>query len=95
MNTQSRIYVTLSPRIRKALELCAALDGSSSASYAANLLSGAILLDIERSEVLHEEWKKMEREALENGSWEGQHFAALEKFAGESSIFCSTLFWLK
>ncbi len=83
MNVQSRIYVTLSPRVRKALELCAALDGSTSASYAANLLSQAVFQDIERSVALREQWSQMEREALEQGSWEGQKFAILEKLQGE------------
>ena len=79
MNTQARIYVTLSPRVRKALELCAAVDGSTSASYAANLLSQAVFQDIERSAVLREQWVQMEREALEQGSWDGQKFSILEK----------------
>jgi hypothetical protein len=83
MNTQSRIYVTLSPRVRKALELCAALDGSSSASYAANLLSLAVFQDIERSVALREQWSQMEREALEQGSWEIQKFSILAKLQGE------------
>lgn len=83
MNTQSRIYVTLSPRVRKALELCAALDGSTSASYAANLLSQAVFQDIERSTALREQWSQMEREVLEQGSWEGQKFSILEKLQGE------------
>ncbi len=83
MNTQSRIYVTLSPRVRKALELCAALDGSTPASYAANLLSARIFQDIERSVVLSEQWTQMEREAMEKGSWEGQQFSPLEKLQGE------------
>ena len=83
MNAQARIYVTLSPRVRKALELCAALDGSTSASYAANLLSQAVFQDIERSTALREQWSQMEREALEQGSWEGQKFPILEKLQGE------------
>jgi len=83
MNAQTRIYVTLSPRVRKALELCAALDGSTSASYAANLLSLAVFQDIERSAALREQWSQMEREALEKGSWEGEQFSILEKLQGE------------
>ena len=85
MNTQNRIYVTLSPRIRKALELCAALDGSTPASYAANLLSSSIFQDIERSAVLSRLWTQMEHEAVEKGSWEGQQFSPLEKLQGEAS----------
>lgn len=79
MNTQTRIYVTLSPRVRKALELCAALDGSTSASYAASLLVQAVFQDIERSAALREQWGQMEREALENGSWEDSQFSVLQK----------------
>ncbi len=82
MNVQARIYVTLSPRVRKALELCAAVDGSTSASYAANLLSQAVFQDIERSVVLREQWEQMEREALEQGSWDSQKFSILEKMQG-------------
>ena len=82
MNAQSRIYVTLSPRVRKALELCAALDGSTSASYAANLLSQAVFQDIERSVALREQWSQMEREALEQGSWEDSQFPVLQKLQG-------------
>jgi hypothetical protein len=85
MNTQTRIYVTLSPRVRKALELCAALDGSTSASYAANLLSQAVFQDIERSIALREQWSKMEREALEQGSWDDQEFPVLEKLQSGTS----------
>lgn len=69
MNQQSRIYVTLSPRMRKALELCANLDGSSPASYAALVLSTALVREIERSPVLSERWLEMEREALLSGDW--------------------------
>ena len=83
MNPQSRIYVTLSPRVRKALELCAALDGSTPASYAANLLSQAVFQDIERSTALLEQWSQMEREALEQGSWEDHQFPILQKLQGE------------
>ena len=83
MNAQTRIYVTLSPRVRKALELCAALDGSTSASYAANLLSQAVFQDIERSVALREQWSQMEREALEQGTWESQKFPVLEKLQAE------------
>ena len=82
MNTQTRIYVTLSPRVRKALELCAALDGSTSASYAANLLSQAVFQDIERSAVLREQWSQMERTAIEQGSWDDHEFPVLEKLQG-------------
>lgn len=70
MNTQNRIYVTLSPRMRKALELCANLDGSNAASYAAILLSTAVTQEIEKSPALRERWLEMEREALLKGGWD-------------------------
>jgi hypothetical protein len=64
------------------LELCAAFDGSLPSSYAANLLSFAVLQDIERSPILSEQWAQIEQELLEKGSWEGQ-FSPLEKLLGE------------
>ncbi len=70
MNTQNRLYLTLSPRVRKALDLCATLDGSSPASYGATLLWSALSREIEGSSALYERWKVMERKALEEGSWE-------------------------
>ncbi len=69
MNTQNRIYVTLSPRIRTALNVCATLDGSTSATYAASLLSAALLQEIEKRPALREHWSELEREALRKGSW--------------------------
>lgn len=69
MNTQNRISVTLSPRMRKALELCADLDGTNPASYAATLLTTAIAQDIEKSPVLRERWLELEREALLTRNW--------------------------
>ena len=69
MNTQNRIYVTLSPRIRAALSLCATLDGSTPATYAAPLLSSALLQEIEKRPALSESWIELEREALQNGTW--------------------------
>jgi hypothetical protein len=70
MSIQNRIYVTLSPRMRRALELCAALDGSTPASYAAMLLSSALIVEIEKHPALQERWVELEREALLKGSWE-------------------------
>lgn len=70
MNSPTRIYLSLSPRMRKALDLCIALDGSPAASYAANILSTALMQEIERSPALQERWTKLEREALERGSWD-------------------------
>lgn len=86
MNIQNRIYVTLSPRIRKALELCATLDGSTVASYAANLLSPVLFHEIEKSPALHDRWIEMEREALEKGTWEGNDIASLDKLDEEFTV---------
>src|SRR6266849_5351330 len=71
MNAPARIYVTLSPRIRKLLDFCAALDGSAPASYAANLLSSSLMQEVEKSSALRERWAELEREALQMGSWDG------------------------
>lgn len=70
MGVQNRIYVTLSPRMRKALELCATLDGSTPASYAAMLMSSALTLEIEKHPALQERWVELEREALLKASWD-------------------------
>jgi hypothetical protein len=70
MSIQNRTYVTLSPRMRKALELCATFDGSAPASYAAMLLSSALTAEIERHPALRERWVELEREALQAGSWD-------------------------
>ncbi len=70
MSPQQRIYVTLSPRMRKALELCAILDGSTPASYGAVLLNAALMEEIDRHPALQERWIELEREALLRGSWE-------------------------
>src|SRR5690348_1788977 len=70
MNTPARIYVTLSPRIRKMLEFCAELDGSAPASYAANLLSSALVREIEKSPAMHQRWIELEREAIQAKSWD-------------------------
>jgi hypothetical protein len=71
MGTQNRIYLTLSPRMRKALELCATLDSSSPATYAATLISSALAQEIEKRPALRERWIELEREALLKGSWDG------------------------
>jgi len=42
-----------------------------------------VFQDIERSTALREQWSQMEREALEQGSWESQKFAILEKLQEE------------
>ncbi len=70
MPSQQRVYVTLSPRMRKALELCAALDGSTPAAYGAALLNTALMQEIERHPALQEYWITLEREALLRGSWD-------------------------
>ncbi len=70
MGTQNRIYLTLSPRMRKALELCAALDGSSPATYAATLISSALAQEIEKHPALQDRWVELEREALLKRSWD-------------------------
>ncbi|MDQ2714139.1 MAG: hypothetical protein M3Z08_04455 [Chloroflexota bacterium] len=70
MGIQNRTYVTLSPRMRKALELCATFDGSTPASYAAMVLSSALTLEIEHHPALQERWHELAREALLKGSWD-------------------------
>lgn len=70
MSTPTRIYVTLSPRMRKMLEFCANLDGSAPATYAANLLSSALVQEIEKSPAMRERWIELEREALQAKSWD-------------------------
>ncbi len=64
MGVQNRIYVTLSPRMRRALELCATFDGSTPASYAAMLMTSALTLEIEKHPALQERWVELEREAF-------------------------------
>ncbi|GCE29456.1 hypothetical protein KDA_49400 [Dictyobacter alpinus] len=78
MNAPTRIYLSLSPRIRKALDLCVALDGSPAASYAANILSTALMHEIGKSPALQERWTKLERDALQRGSWD---FSSLDGIA--------------
>jgi hypothetical protein len=56
--------------MRKALELVAGLDGSTTASYASQLLSGAIKNDIKDSPVLLAKWAELEKEAMLNESWD-------------------------
>src|SRR5258708_334677 len=79
MGIQNRIYMTLSPRMRRALELCATFDGSTSASYAAMLMSSALTLEIEKHPALQERWVELEREALLKGSWEAISLPGLSK----------------
>ena len=70
MAIQNRISVTLSPRMRKALELAAGLDGSTTATYASQLLSSAIKSELKDSPVLYEKWLQLEKEAIEQESWD-------------------------
>lgn len=63
MAIQNRINVTLSPRMKKALELAAGLEGSTTASYASQLLSSAIRADLKDSPVLYDKWLQLEKEA--------------------------------
>src|SRR5436309_143917 len=79
MSTQNRIYMTLSPRMRRALELCAAFDGSTPASYAAMLMSSALTVEIGRHPALYERWVELEREALLKGSWDAVSFPGVTK----------------
>ncbi|WP_162005258.1 hypothetical protein [Dictyobacter vulcani] len=59
-----------------------ALDGSPSASYAANVLSTALMQEIEKSPALQERWAKLEREALQRGSWD---FSSLDGIPAPTS----------
>jgi hypothetical protein len=70
MSIQNRISVTLSPRMKKALELAAGLDGSTTATYATQLLSSAIKNDIKEDPILLEKWIEVEKEAIKNESWD-------------------------
>lgn len=67
---QNRINVILSPRMNKALELAAGLEGSTTASYASQLLSSAIRADLKDSPVLYDKWLQLEKEAMEHESWD-------------------------
>lgn len=70
MNTQNRISVTLSPRMKKALELAAGLEGTTTASHATQLLSLAIKSEIKDDPILFQKWIELEKEALKNESWD-------------------------
>src|SRR5579859_2132677 len=78
VSTPARIYVTLSPRIRKMLEFCAGLDGSAPATYAANLLSLALMQEIEKSPAMNERWTELEREAIQMESWDGPRLPSFD-----------------
>jgi len=66
MAIQNRISVTLSPRMKKALELAAGLDGSTTATYASQLLSSAIKAELKDSPVLYDKWLQLEKEAMQH-----------------------------
>lgn len=70
MAIQNRISVTLSPRMKKALELVAGLDGSTTATYASQLLSSAIKSELKDSPVLYDKWLQLEKQAMKNESWD-------------------------
>lgn len=70
MSIQNRISVTLSPRMKKALELAAGLEGSTTATYATQLLSQAIKNEVKEDPILFKKWIELEKEALKNQSWE-------------------------
>lgn len=70
MSIQNRVSITLSPRMRKALELAAGLDGSSTATYTTQLLTAAIKKDINDSSILLEKWIELEKQAMKNESWD-------------------------
>lgn len=69
MSIQNRISVTLSPRMKKALELAAGLDGSTTATYASQLLSSAIKDDVKDNPVLYDKWLQLEKQAMKQESW--------------------------
>jgi len=64
MSIQNRISITLSPRMRKALELAAGLEGSTTASYATQLLTQSIKDEIKDDPILLAKWIELEKEAL-------------------------------
>lgn len=70
MSIQNRISVTLSPRMKKALELAAGLEGSTTATYATQLLTQAIKNEVKEDPILFKKWIELEKEALKIKSWE-------------------------
>lgn len=70
MAIQNRISITLSPRMKKALELASGLDGSTTATYASQLLSSAIKTELKDSPVLYDKWLQLEKQAFEQESWD-------------------------
>lgn len=70
MSIQNRVSITLSPRMRKALELAAGLDGSTTATYAAQLLSATISKEIKDSTILNDKMAQLDKQALEKESWD-------------------------
>ena len=70
MSIQNRISITLSPRMRKALELAAGLEGSTTASYATQLLTQSIKDEIKDDPILLAKWIELEKEGFTNNSWD-------------------------
>ncbi|HTB49320.1 MAG TPA: hypothetical protein VK712_04535 [Verrucomicrobiae bacterium] len=70
MSIQSRISVTLSLRMRKALELAAGFDGSTTASYATQLLASAIKEELKNNPILNEKMTQLDKQALKEESWD-------------------------
>ena len=56
--------------MRKALELAAGLEGSTTATYATQLLTQSIKNEIKDDPILFEKWVELEKEALANESWD-------------------------
>jgi len=56
--------------MRKALELTAGLEGSTTATYATQLLSQAIKNEIKEDPIIFQKWIELEKEALRNESWD-------------------------
>lgn len=56
--------------MRKALELAAGLDGSTTASYATQLLSSSIKKELKDSPILSEKMIQLDKQALKKESWD-------------------------
>lgn len=56
--------------MKKALELAAGLDGSTTATYASQLLSSAVKAELKDSPILYEKWLQLEKQAMKNESWD-------------------------
>jgi hypothetical protein len=56
--------------MRKALELAAGLDGSTTATYATQLLSAAVKKEIKDNPILNEKMTQLDKQALKKESWD-------------------------